>query len=124
MNRLFRIFLIFLLVIVSLFFILKTVENFKLNNSLKSLNDNIKLIKLNQFDNNNENYLKFAEEDFDKLQIPDRWNYRIECLKHFILGSRGLKSYGRVVKEEMVPRPEQCQALALGTGKKLIHTYF
>ena len=83
MNRLFRIFLIFLLVIVSLFFILKTVENFKLNNSLKSLNDNIKLIKLNQFDNNNENYLKFAEEDFDKLQIPDRWNYRIECLKHF-----------------------------------------
>ena len=80
MNRLFRIFLIFLLVIVSLFFILKTVENFKLSNSLKSLNDNIKLVKI---DNNNENYLKFAEKDFDKLQIPDRWNYRIECLKHF-----------------------------------------
>ena len=80
MNRLFRIFLIFLLVIVSLFFIVKTVENFKLSNSLKSFNDNIKLVK---FDNDNENYLKFAEEDFDKLQIPDRWNYRMECLKHF-----------------------------------------
>ena len=83
MNRLFKIFLIFLLVIISLFFILKTVENFKLSNSLKSLNDNIKLVKLNKFNNDNENYLKFTEEDFDKLQISDRWNYRIECLKHF-----------------------------------------
>jgi len=81
MNRLFKIFLIFLLVIISLFFILKTVENFKLSNSLKSLNDNIKLVKLNKFNNDNENYLKFTEEDFDKLQISDRWNYRIECLK-------------------------------------------
>ena len=98
MNRLFRIFLIFLLVIVSVFFILKTVENFKLSNSLKNLNNNLKLVEsnksnklnklndlndLNDLNSNNENYLKFTEEDFNKLQIEDRWKYRIECLKHF-----------------------------------------
>lgn len=75
MNKIFKIFLIFLLVLISFFFILNIFENFKLYNFKNNL-------KLDLFNNNN-NYLTFTEDDFNKLDIPNRWNYRIQCLKHF-----------------------------------------
>jgi hypothetical protein len=79
MNKFFFLFIIFLILLIIIFIICKTQENFKLSKSLKEIDNNINKV----INSNNNNYLIFTEQNFDKLSISERWKYRIESLKNF-----------------------------------------
>ena len=103
MNKLIRIILFGLLIITSIFIIFKSFELFKDINKSKNINDtrninnvsNVSNVSNNLVNKNNnsisydnteesDRYLTMTEEDFDAItDISKRWNYRIECLKHF-----------------------------------------
>lgn len=86
MNKYFKIFLLILLVCTSIYIIVKIIQNIQLNEQLNNLKISNDSNARNDSNSNNiydQNYLTMTEEDFDKLQISERWIYRIECLKHF-----------------------------------------
>ena len=86
MNKYLKIFLLILLVSTTIYIIVKIIQNIKFNeqlNNLKISNDLSSNILNDVNKIYNKNYLTMTEEDFDKLEISERWKYRIECLKHF-----------------------------------------
>ena len=92
MNKYFKILLLILLVCTSIYIIVKIFQNIQLNEQLNNLkisnnvSGNVSSVPHLSNDSNrvyNQYYLTMTEEDFDKLEISERWKYRIECLKHF-----------------------------------------
>ena len=78
MNKILKIILIILLVIISIFIVLLPIKKFFVK---KPKIENLKIIKSqNEYD---KKYLIMTEEDFNLLDIATRWNYRTECLNHF-----------------------------------------
>ena len=97
MNKIIKIILLVITVLLSGFILLKSIKTINLKNELNKLNklnENLKNIKnvrdiknvdssINDYEMINNDYLHMTEEDFDKLDVDDRWNYRIQCLKEF-----------------------------------------
>ena len=78
MNKVLKIILIILLVLFSILIVLLPLKRLFVK---ESKIENLKITKSeNEYD---KKYLIMTEEDFNLLDIPTRWYYRTECLKHF-----------------------------------------
>jgi len=81
---------IIIIVIIIVILIALFIKRFLVRNKIDRLEKNLQGSQSPQspqgpqdLENGNTNYLMMTENDFDKLEIPERWKYRTQCLAHF-----------------------------------------